>query len=149
MTMTKRCPRCTQEKSLDDFAKNAARSDGRQPYCRVCKRSMDSANHQAHHEDQIERNRRNRDRARQFVLDYLAGHPCVDCGEADPIVLDFDHVDPTTKIRAIADLVQRAASDATLLAEIAKCVVRCANCHRRATAKQFGHYRYTRSMADI
>jgi hypothetical protein len=30
----------------------------------------------------------------------------------------------------------------TLKAEIAKCVVRCANCHRRRTAKQLGHYKW-------
>jgi hypothetical protein len=61
-----------------------------------------------------------------LAYDYLLTHPCVDCGEADPVVLDFDHIDPATKSREVAwfirrrDLVGRAA-------EIEKCEVRCAN----------------------
>jgi hypothetical protein len=74
-----------------------------------------------------------------FVSNYLAAHPCVDCGEADPVVLDFDHVDG--KSMAIsAGLI--GWSIARIIQEIRKCEVRCANCHRRRTAKQLGWYDY-------
>jgi hypothetical protein len=62
-------------------------------------------------------------------------HPCVDCGEADPIVLEFDHV-RDTKVNGISDLVYRNANLAVIQAEIDKCEVRCANCHRRVTVKR-------------
>jgi hypothetical protein len=72
------------------------------------------------------------------VAAYLAERFCVDCGEADPCVLDFDHVYPGTKRDTIHALVHRALSWTALLAEIERCQVRCANCHRRRTAAQFG-----------
>lgn len=53
---------------------------------------------------------------------------CVDCGyKTHPAALHFDHVDPSTKSFAISKGLTR--SWATIQAEIAKCVVRCANCH--------------------
>jgi L-lysine 2,3-aminomutase len=58
----------------------------------------------------------------------------LDCGEADPVVLEFDHV-TGVKEAAVAELVQRAVSLARLIAEVEKCEVRCANCHRRRTAR--------------
>ena len=60
--------------------------------------------------------------------------PCTDCGELHPpYVMDFDHLDPTTKVMSVADMVTRNVSLVTLMAEIAKCEVVCANCHRIRT----------------
>jgi hypothetical protein len=90
----------------------------------------------------VEKARRWKERSRATVLDklvdYLATHPCFDCGESDPIVLEFDHVRRQGKVAASAALIRRDASWRVIEAEIAKCVVRCANCHRRRTALQFG-----------
>ena len=69
--------------------------------------------------------------------EYLRTHSCVDCGEADPLVLEFDHRDSEGKLETIAFLRARGSRD-ELLAEIEKCDVRCSNCHQRRTAKQFG-----------
>jgi hypothetical protein len=79
---------------------------------------------------------RYRRRNREFIDAYLASHPCVDCGLDDPVVLEFDHV-TGSKRAALSVLVRSAATIATLNAEIAKCVVRCANCHRRRTAQSW------------
>jgi len=71
--------------------------------------------------------------AKQFVYEYLLKHPCVDCGERDPIVLEFDHRPDTEKSFSISDITSYNFSMARIIAEIEKCDVRCANCHRRIT----------------
>lgn len=68
-----------------------------------------------------------------FIAAYKAAHPCVDCGATER--LHFDHVDPKKKRDNIADLVPRL-SVAGLLAEIARCEVRCFDCHVRRTKRQ-------------
>lgn len=79
-------------------------------------------------------------RNRDFVLDYLTNNPCVDCGESDPIVLEFDHVRGNKK-RSISQMVARHAKLETIQEEIQKCDVRCANCHARVTAARGGFWK--------
>ncbi|AER25978.1 HNH endonuclease [Mycobacterium phage Nappy] len=75
-------------------------------------------------------------KAQRYVLDYLLAHPCVDCGEPDIVVLDFDHLGD--KLYNISNMVAQGFAVTTIKREIAKCEVRCANCHRRMTAKRHG-----------
>lgn len=73
-----------------------------------------------------------------WVWNYLLEHPCVDCGEKDIRVLEFDHRDPAEKTANISRLVSDGFGSARLEEEINKCDVRCGNCHRRRTKEQ-GH----------
>jgi predicted HNH restriction endonuclease len=57
---------------------------------------------------------------------------CRDCGEVDPDVLDFHHL--RDKLFSLSDVKNRNMPQ--VRAEIAKCVVLCANCHRRVHAKE-------------
>ena len=75
----------------------------------------------------------------EFVVATLRHSGCVDCGEADPVVLDFDHVGE--KRGSVPRLAQFGHSLATLEAEIAKCEVRCGNCHRIRTLAGTGCWR--------
>lgn len=77
------------------------------------------------------------DENRRRMFRYFLDHPCVGCGETDPVVLEFDHRDPADKVGAVTALVHRRRW-AIVLAEIDKRDVRCVNCHRRRTAEQFG-----------
>jgi hypothetical protein len=69
----------------------------------------------------------------------LEARSCVDCGEGDPVVLDFDH--RADKRGDVSKLAAWGVSIATLQREIAKCDVRCANCHRRRTLATVRSYR--------
>lgn len=60
---------------------------------------------------------------------------CAICGEKDPIVLDFDHINQQEKCCSVSALIGK--SETRLCTEIAKCQILCANCHRRKTSKQF------------
>lgn len=67
------------------------------------------------------------------LKDYLETHPCVKCGEAEIIFLDFDHIDPKTKSFNIPAMTNGTAAWEAILDEIAKCQVLCVKCHRRKT----------------
>jgi hypothetical protein len=70
-------------------------------------------------------------RNKAYVEAYKREHPCIRCGESDPVVLDLHHRDPNEKEFTISAWTFRASIKA-LEVEIAKCDVLCANCHRRA-----------------
>lgn len=77
----------------------------------------------------------------QHVATYLRDHPCIDCGEDDLRCLEFDHQDPALKLNEVSKLVSLALPWKRVLAEIDKCDVRCANCHRRVTVERGGWWR--------
>ena len=71
------------------------------------------------------------------LLDFFRQHPCVDCGETDPVVLQFDHV-RGEKSRDVMSMAGNGTPWHRIVAEIAKCDVRCANCHWRRHAREVG-----------
>lgn len=73
-----------------------------------------------------------KERNRAVVTSYLSGKCCVDCGNTDPRVLDFDHV-RGEKVGNVSHDVRNAWPVRKLLEEIGKCEIRCANCHRIVT----------------
>jgi hypothetical protein len=132
----RRCSRCRELLPLSAFNRHG---DGHQWWCRECFRAY-FRERGAVHLRQVRRSSvRRRARAREYVYAYLAEHPCVDCGQANPVVLEFDHLGP--KSGNIGRLVYDGASRGRLNAEIAGCEVVCANCHRRRTAVQVRSWR--------
>ena len=79
-------------------------------------------------------------RNRLAIWVYLDTHPCVDCNESEKILLEFDHLIPKDKVDVISRMVRKVGMT-KLFKEIAKCEVRCANCHRRKTAQDYTWYK--------
>jgi hypothetical protein len=71
------------------------------------------------------------------IVDWLKEHGCLDCGEKNPIVLEFDH--RGDKEHNISHMVKHQLEKLKL--EILKCDIRCANCHKIKTAKERGFYK--------
>jgi hypothetical protein len=142
---TKFCSKCKIEKSVTEFSFRCRAKGKRHPWCKPCTRNHNKnryyANHAfyAKHHTFLTKNKRQEKMLK--VLEYLQSHPCIDCGEADPVVLEFDHRDGTEKIRAVASLITDNCGWEKIAAEIEKCDVRCANCHRRRTAEVRGYTR--------
>ena len=86
--------------------------------------------------DLYEAQKRHRIKVREKLFDFLADKKCFDCEENDPIVLEFDHTNRLLKFKTIAKMLSGHYSWESVLNEIGKCEIRCANCHRRKTYNQ-------------
>jgi len=136
----KKCTECGQKKLIAQFdiKRGKPRSN-----CKTCVRAYGKQHYLKNRNYYLIKATRNRIKAkrklRQFIYDYYKAHSCVVCGESDPVVLEFDHL--REKYKGIAIMVNRALSLTRIEAEIAKCEVVCANCHKRRTAKKFNWYK--------
>ncbi len=133
-----KCYRCGEVKPADEFAWRRRKRNQRDSFCRPCrstyKREHYLANKQRYVDQAAASQRRLRLERMRYLLEHFAKYPCRDCGETDPVVLEFDHLDPNEKAFNISSAISYRNWQ-TILGEIAKCEVVCANCHRRRTYK--------------
>lgn len=137
---SKICTKCHQSKLATKFAYRNKEKGTLQSWCRDCLKAHNKIVWQTN-PDRKERVSKVRARIKlsqrtilyDIVEKHLRVNPCIDCHEADIIVLEFDHV-RGEKIAAISTMLSNLVSEDILKAEIAKCEIRCANCHRRVTA---------------
>ena len=137
-----KCYRCGEEKPADEFAWRRKGRAQRDSFCRPCRKAYGREHYEANRERYIAqaavRTKARRAERAVLLIDYFASHPCTDCGETDPLVLEFDHLrDKAFNISA--KLVYRSWE--AILTEIKKCEVVCANCHRRRTGRRLGSHR--------
>lgn len=140
---TKVCTKCKVDKDADDFAWKNKSEGKKSSWCKECFRASYReryANSPSEKERVMAKARDNREKNRVRLIEYLSKNPCVDCGESDPIVLEFDHKEMLrVRGKRVSSYLDRSWK--RVLEEIEKCDVRCANCHTKRTAKQMGWYR--------
>lgn len=134
--MLKRCTKCGDEKELEEEFCFVNKAKGkRRSICRACQRILWDAwysntdNRKSHLKRTIANNKINYWKLRQKVNDFLKTHPCVDCGESDYRVLEFDHIIGKKEFN-ISDGPNKFRAWKRIASEIEKCEIRCANCHR-------------------
>jgi hypothetical protein len=138
------CSTCGEAKDETQFAYRNKALGRRWGTCKSCqseqRRKWYRKNRAAHIKTASRNKKKARAEAQQYIWDYLTAHPCVDCGESNPVVLEFDHVRGKKRM-AVANMARQGYSIGAIEEEIAKCVVRCANCHRIKTHKERGWFR--------
>jgi len=129
----KTCTKCKLEKADEEFNFKYKDKGIRSGTCRQCNAEYKTQYYRdtknAHKLRNDATNRRNI----KYVQDYKSANPCIVCKEAEPICLDFHHVDPSEKTENVSSLLRKGSINA-VKEEIAKCVMLCANCHRKLHA---------------
>ena len=138
----RRCGRCGTIRPIDEFNWRRKNLGQRDNYCRPCRADYKHEHYVANRQRYIDNAARRKralalDRA-AYLIEYFRTHPCSECGESDPVVLEFDHLGDKlfTIGQALPD-----RNWTSILDEIAKCDVVCANRHRRRTARRRRHTR--------
>ncbi|HUH98789.1 MAG TPA: hypothetical protein VLZ89_15600 [Anaerolineales bacterium] len=142
----RRCIRCTQWKDESEFNIRNTEKGYLQSVCKSCQQEQGKARYIGDPETVKEINRsarqKGKDRAKQFIYEYLLNQVCADCGESDNRVLTFDHVRGIKKYN-IADMIQQGLSNETIRIEMQKTEVVCFNCHMRREQRRRGYDRFS------
>lgn len=146
--VSKICMDCHLEKFADQFAWSNEKAGFLKPRCKACDSEHRSILLQERMSIFLARNSRRRE-SRQAFINELKSDPCVDCDQVfDPCAMDFDHTNPINKVDKISRMVQQMVSIETLIAEIMKCDLVCAVCHRIRTKRRGRHERESRARRD-
>lgn len=136
------CSKCGLEKDENEFSWKIKSKNLLQSKCKNCHADYAKDYHDNNKPIRLTQIKRNnskyRSQIRDYIWNYLKSNPCVDCGENNPIVLEFDH--KSDKKFVISSAVKSNRNLKSVVAEINKCDIRCANCHRKKTAIDFGYW---------
>jgi len=130
----KECNKCGERKSDTNFHWKNKKLKIRHSACKDCQNEYYRQRYETHADDYKKNAKKQRkiqrDRNREFVLEYKRSHPCEKCGEDHPACLDFHHTDKNKEF-TISALKHQAYSLEKLKKEMQKCQVLCSNCHRK------------------
>lgn len=131
----KTCTRCKETKLFTGFCKMSRSKDGYQPACKSCMAVSynQSRNKKKDHYQNIARARRRQ--LQEQATAWKSSQGCAKCSENFGPCLELHHLDPKVKEGDPSSFVN--VSFEAFLAEASKCVVLCANCHRKVHAGLF------------
>src|SRR5438552_298513 len=122
----KRCSRCATVRPLEEFHL-CNRGDGRQRWCKDCRREYDHEYHARTKHIRLEQKRAWKKHMAAWTNGLKTGKACADCGGTfHPQAMVWDHLPGTEKVGEVSYLARRIGKE-RILAEIAKCELVCAN----------------------
>lgn len=130
--MDKKCSKCGEVKPIEMFHNDKNGRDGHKNYCKSCQSEM-SKQHRARNLERITvyqakyraENRERQEKERKDKYNALKT-PCVKCGETRTWVIQFHHIDPSTKS---FNITEGGSKNKDIASEVKKCVCLCSNCH--------------------
>lgn len=127
----KKCYTCGSFKDRKEFNKNKSKKDGLNTICKSCSKIRFKRYYEEHKEEHIHNvsKRKNKDRIlfREYI-GQIKSSGCVCCGEKEKAALDFHHL-RDKKFSICKSFGNVNLEDLT--EEINKCIILCANCHRK------------------
>lgn len=128
--MEKICCTCKLPRLLNLFGNNKNEDDGLSPKCKICCQKYDKEYyHKIDKQKRKKRVKENKESITQWFVEYKKTLKCSKCNEDHPACLDFHHL--RDKKFDVSCMISRCYAIETIQEEIAKCVVLCANCHRK------------------
>ena len=141
---TKLCTRCKKEKDIEEFSWENREYNIRQRRCKSCQKKLSTRHYERNKESYRLRSKIRREQNKKWIDAYLSDHPCIDCGEQNLEILEFDH---TTEKDIIVSHMYGFSID-RIKKEVERCEIRCANCHRRKTMKELESIKYYLSLGE-
>ena len=149
-TQLKWCGSCGWDLPITEFSIKTGSL--RSSQCKTCKRAYSRDHYRLNRASYLARIRVRHQvflaQNMALLVEYLRSHPCVDCSASNPVVLQFDHV-RGVKSRNIAQMIRDGVSWRRVEEEIAKCDVRCVNCHFRRHARDRNTRKHRKLSAPL
>lgn len=127
----KQCGTCKRYLGLDKFGQNKDKLDGLSYKCKECTRAYNRIHYANNIDYYLLKARKHEAAYKKWWFEYKSKLKCCKCGYKKCVVaLDFHHRDPSKKSFDIGKAIAQQYRREKVLAEIKKCDVLCANCHR-------------------
>lgn len=128
----RKCSQCQEDlPATDEFF--ASRKDRKKPLlqgiCRTCQAKYRKKHYADNKQKYIDKAAAYTEKFKVWFTELKSKMSCKSCGENRWWVLDFHHRNPAEKEEELSTLI-RKCSKKKIEAELAKCDVLCANCHR-------------------
>jgi len=120
---TKICTICKIKKNIEEFGWQTKRLNLKLAACKLCINIKQTKYAQSNKGKISIKNSAVKQQLRKYF--YLGNHPCVDCGETDVRLLEFDHVRGEKLFNLATGNIRRKSFET----EVAKCDIRCRHCH--------------------
>jgi len=130
------CKKCGKWKDSTCFNKVETRKRGFHVWCKECLREYDHERHQSQRPKILQQKKARREKIQEWLKENKKPLCCSKCSENDPVCMDFHHIDESEKDFNIGEAITKGYSIKRIETEMKKCVVLCANCHRKEHAKQ-------------
>ena len=129
------CQACKGSKSEEEFSFKNKALGKLHTHCRQCQQTYKRNHYERNKQEYKARSAlakiRSIKRNQRFILDYLAFHPCVKCGDPDSMVLEFDYQGEKSK-RFVSSLWMGVPFSASLTrSQSVKSCVRAATAEKR------------------